>query len=134
MYIRMCVHAYVRTCHVLIPMEYRVLMCVRTYVCACVHACSYYYAIYVPKGAHVCIYVCACVHACSYYYACLGVVFPLAVWCDRGRLFWACGSGHCQNNALRSTFARRLCHLDGAVSSHYVPNVRKFTCMYMWQS
>ena len=87
-------------------------MCVRTYVCA--------------------VYV----HACSYYYACLGVVFPLAVWCDGGRLFWACGSGHCQNNALRSTFARRLCHLDGAVSSHYVPTCipSKFACMYMWQS
>lgn len=47
---------------------------------------------------------------------CAGILFSLAVWCDRGGLFWAGGSGHCQCVTLHPSSAWGLCHLDGTVS------------------
>ena len=47
----------------------------------------------------------------------LGVLFPLDIWCVRGRLFWSCWSRHREINIVCSSPATRICGLDGNYSS-----------------
>ena len=48
-------------------------------------------------------------------YSCPGVLFPLVVWSDRGRLLWSTASQHWTSRLVYTTSTTRLCHLDGRV-------------------